>query len=91
MKNFILRALKGESEFPPETDQPIRAELFSIERLEQHGESLALAQQITKKHVTGRDLAKRLRDNGRVLREAYSSISNAVHEERAIDFFDSAR
>jgi cyclic beta-1,2-glucan synthetase len=84
VKNFILRALKGESEFPPETDQPIRAELFSIERLEQHGESLALAQQITKKHVTGRDLAKRLRDNGRVLREAYSSISNAVHEERAI-------
>ena len=34
--------------------------------------------------VTGRGLAKRLRDNSRVLREAYSTIAKAVREERAI-------
>ena len=78
MKNFILRGRKGGSVFPPETDQPIRAELFSVERLEQHGESLAQAQQITTRSGTGRGLAKRLRDNGRVLRESYSAIAKAV-------------
>ena len=70
--------------FPPETDQPIRAELFSIERLEQHAESLAEAQHITTRRGSGRGLAKRLRDNGRVLREAYRATAKAVREERAI-------
>ena len=85
MKNFIFRALKGASGgFPPETDEPIRAELFSVERLEQHAESLAEAQPITTRPGSGRHLAKRLRDNGRVLLEAYSSTIKAIREERAI-------
>ena len=85
MKNFIFRALKGTSGgFPPETDEPIRAELFSVERLEQHAESLAEAQPITTRPGSGRQLAKRLRDNGRVLLEAYSSTIKAIREERAI-------
>ena len=85
VKNFILRALKGVSAgFPPETDEPIRAELFSIERLEQHAESLAEAQHITTRRGAGRGLAKRLRDNGRVLLEAYRATAKAVREERAI-------
>ena len=37
------------SELPPavfpEHEEPIRAELFSVERLEQHAETLAAAQQ----------------------------------------------
>ena len=85
MKNSILRALKGASaSFPPETDEPIRAELFSIERLEQHAESLAEAQHVTTRRGAGRGLAKRLRDNGRVLLEAYRATAKAVREERAI-------
>ena len=85
MKNFIFRALKGASAgFPPETDEPIRAELFSVERLEQHAESLAEAQHITTRPGSGRHLAKRLRDNGRVLLEAYSATIKAIREERAI-------
>ena len=32
---------------PPEAQEPIRAELFSVERLEQHAESLAAAQHVT--------------------------------------------
>jgi cyclic beta-1,2-glucan synthetase len=85
VKNFIVRALEiAAAGLPPETDEPIRAELFSIERLEQHAESLAAAQHITIKRGAGRGLAKRLRDNGRVLLEAYGATTKAVREERAI-------
>jgi len=85
VKSFILRALKGvPAGFPPETDEPIRAELFSIERLEQHAESLARAQQITTRRGTGRRLANRLRDNGRVLLEAHRATAAAIREKRAV-------
>ena len=69
---------------PPETEEPMRAELFSIERLEQHAESLAQAQRITTKQGAGRDLAKRLRENDRTLLEAYRATAKASREERAI-------
>lgn len=55
-------------------EQPIRAELFSVERLEQHGESLANAQRIASHPKRGRPLAKRLHDNTRVFNEAYRTI-----------------
>jgi cyclic beta-1,2-glucan synthetase len=66
------------------TEAPIRAELFSVERLEQHGESLAAAQRITPRRGIGRPLAKRLRDNGRVLLEAYRVIAEATREHDPI-------
>jgi len=85
LKNSILRAFRSpKAVFPPETEEPIRSELFSIERLEQHAESLAAAQRVTNRPWTGRQLAGRLRENGRVLHEAYSAIAKAVREERAI-------
>ncbi|MGH7495178.1 MAG: GH36-type glycosyl hydrolase domain-containing protein [bacterium] len=62
----------------------IRSELFSIERLEQHAESLAVAQRITTTPKTGRELTTRLRDNGRLLLQAYHTIAKAIREERAI-------
>jgi len=65
-------------------EEPIRSELFSVERLEQHAESLAAAQRVTPKPGRGRSLAKRLRDNGRVLLAAYRAIGAAIREERAI-------
>jgi cyclic beta-1,2-glucan synthetase len=65
-------------------EDPIRAELFSIERLEQHAESLAVAQRVTPRPSGGRPLAKRLRDNGRLLLAAYRAIGDAIREERAI-------
>jgi len=68
----------------PDWDGPIRSELFSVERLEQHAESLAAAQSIGKKPTAGRPLAKRLRDNYRVLLAAYRKIGSAIREERAI-------
>src|ERR1700737_1825548 len=81
----ILRALRAPAPvFPPGTEEPIRSELFSVERLEQHAVSLAAAQHVTTRPSTGRQLAGRLRENGRVLHEAYSAIAKAVREDRAI-------
>src|ERR1700757_2137886 len=65
--------------FRPEP--PIRAELFSIERLEQHAETLAAAQRVTPLPTAGRPLATRLRDNGRVLLEAYRMMAAATHDD----------
>ena len=85
MKPSILHLLKGlPTASPREPEEPIRSELFSIERLEQHAESLAAAQRVTAKPGRGRPLAPRLRDNGRVLLAAYRTIGKAIREERAI-------
>jgi len=65
-------------------DEPIRAELFGVERLEQHAESLAAADRVTERPTRGRDLLPRVRDNGRVLLNAYHSIVEAVGEKRDI-------
>ena len=45
---------------PPEAQEPIRAELFSVERLEQHAESLAAAQHVTADPRSGTPLAPRV-------------------------------
>ncbi len=65
-------------------DEPIRAELFGIERLEQHAESLAAAQRVGEKPARGRNLLPRVRGNGRALVAAYRDIVEAVREKREI-------
>jgi cyclic beta-1,2-glucan synthetase len=65
-------------------EEPIRAELFSAERLEQHGESLAVAQRVTTTPRTGRPLLPRVLDNGRALLACYRATAQAIREERAI-------
>jgi len=67
-----------------ETDQPIRAELFSVERLEQHAESLAAADAVAEKPGRVHSLTPRVTDNGRVLLESYRVLSKAVKQETAI-------
>src|SRR5688572_17810647 len=69
---------------PRSFDHPIRAELFGVERLEQHAESLAAAQPVTRRASRGRRLLPRVEDNGRVLRESYRVIAAAIRQERAI-------
>ncbi|HSI01240.1 MAG TPA: glucoamylase family protein, partial [Reyranella sp.] len=63
---------------------PIRSELFSVERLEQHAESLAADQLVSAKPPTARSLVHRLADNERVLLGAYRSIAKAADEGRPI-------
>src|SRR5207253_8988395 len=69
---------------PPLQEEPIRAELFGIERLEQHAESLAAAQRVMSEPGQGRRLLPRVLENGRVLRDAHRVIAKAIREERAI-------
>jgi len=65
-------------------EEPIRSELFSVERLEQHAESLASNQPTHSKVISGKSLVTRLRDNERVLLDAYASIAKAASEGRPI-------
>ncbi|MEO5787249.1 MAG: hypothetical protein ABIS17_17280, partial [Casimicrobiaceae bacterium] len=44
-------------------EAPIRAELFSAERLEQHAQSLAVAQTVTEDRTDERALVPRVREN----------------------------
>lgn len=70
---------------PPWADaEVIREELFSVERLEQHAESLAAAQSIISQPERGRPLAKRVGDNDEALFQAYRVIASAIADKRAI-------
>ncbi len=64
-------------------DGPIVAELFSIERLEQHAETLAAAQPVTDEPRAGRAIRPRVADNGRVLLDAYRVLAQASKDERS--------
>jgi len=64
--------------------EPIRAELFSVERLEQHAESLAAAQRVSEKAHAARPLAPRLDANTKVLTAAYRAIVNANRAHQSI-------
>jgi len=68
---------------PGGEEGPIRFELFSTERLEQHAMSLAQAQKVSS-HKGGRKLIPRVRENCRVLLEAYEAVANEVREQHAI-------
>jgi cyclic beta-1,2-glucan synthetase len=67
-----------------EPEEPIRAELFGSERLEQHAESLAAAQTITSSAEGGRPLLPRVLENGRVLVEYYRSTAEAIQQDQVI-------
>src|ERR1019366_247315 len=84
LRSLIHRAFQTPAAFPRETEELIRSELFSIEHLEQHAESLATAQHVTVGRASCRRLSRRLKANGRVLVTAYRGVEQAVIEERAI-------
>jgi cyclic beta-1,2-glucan synthetase len=69
---------------PWDDEAPIRAELFSVERLEEHALSLAAAQTVTPGETRGASLAKRLADNETMLVIAYRDIARAVDAGEAI-------
>ena len=82
---LIRRAFAPAPSMSPWNNRdPIRAELFSVERLEEHARSLAIAQPVTPKAARGNPLAGRLLDNEAVLLHAYRTMAKALLEERAI-------
>jgi cyclic beta-1,2-glucan synthetase len=76
--------IHGSPVSPWDSDEIVRAELFSSERLEQHAASLAAAQQVTQRRSAGRSLVARLKDNEAALLGAYRAIGAAVGEGRPI-------
>src|ERR1700722_9236743 len=66
-------------------EEPIRAELFSVERLEQHAESLAAAQEVVDAESSpGHPLLPQVIENGRRLLEYYRATARAVELEQGI-------
>jgi cyclic beta-1,2-glucan synthetase len=69
---------------PWANEEVIREELFSVERLEQHAESLAAAQSVSSQPERGRPLANRVRDNDEALLASYRVIAAAIRDKHAI-------
>ena len=85
MRSPFARILSRMSSAPQWADEEaIREELFSVERLEQHAESLAAAQSISSQPEKGRPLAKRVSDNGEALLDAYHVIAAAIADKHPI-------
>ncbi len=81
----LRRLLGNTGPHPPWDDRaPIRAELFSVERLEEHARSLAAAQGVMAGERKGAPLAKRLAENEAELLSAYREIAEAVDAGAAI-------
>ncbi len=81
----LRRAFGRDSARSPwNSDEILRAELFSIERLEQHAASLAAAQQVTERPVSRESLHARLRDNEAVLLAAHRDIAAATGQGHPI-------
>ena len=66
-----------------EPDPPIRDELLSAERLEEHAERLA-SQRTSASVPNAPALSARLRDNGRILLRCYRAIAEVIRNEGAI-------
>ena len=81
---LVLRSFGLARSLPWENDEPIREELFGVERLEDHARSLALAQAIASRPTRGLSLTARLADNEAVLRSAFRTTVRAVAADAAI-------
>ncbi len=82
MRPAYFRSFKGPGSVTLEP--PIRAELFSVERLEVHARSLAASQPVAANPRSGRSLGVRLDDNSRVLTAAYRAVAAAVAARQTI-------
>ena len=61
-----------------------REELFTVERLESHARSLAVAQTVTRKPTKGYPVARPLAENAAALLQAYRKIAQSTDDGRAI-------
>jgi cyclic beta-1,2-glucan synthetase len=65
-------------------DEPISAEIFSVERLEHHAESLAKAQEVSPTQTAGISLRGRLRSNAAGLADAFHTLIAGIRNGRAV-------
>ena len=85
--NSILRYAFGHRSPPPPWNDkaPVREELFGVERLEQHAESLAAAQPVTTRPPVVLSLRTRLNDNAWVLLAAYRASAAELENGRGVE------
>ncbi|MHB8475132.1 MAG: GH36-type glycosyl hydrolase domain-containing protein [Steroidobacteraceae bacterium] len=69
---------------PAAIGEPISAEIFSVERLEQHAESLAKAQEVSATQTAGVSLRGRLRTNALTLDAAFRTLIAGIRRGRAV-------
>jgi cyclic beta-1,2-glucan synthetase len=69
---------------PSQTDEPIYAEIFSVERLEHHAESLAKAQEVSPTQTAGVSLRRRLRSNALRLDAAFHTLIAGLAKGRPV-------
>ncbi|MEO6126570.1 MAG: glucoamylase family protein [Ilumatobacteraceae bacterium] len=79
-----LRGTIGAGASADGLEEPIVAELFSVERLEHHARTLAADQTVRPSSYRGERIRPRVADNGRVLENAYRVLAQAIREERSI-------
>ena len=65
-------------------EQPLRAELFSIDQLERHAKEIAASHRLAAGRARDR-LLPRLSENERVLIETYDLVTAAANQERRIE------
>jgi cyclic beta-1,2-glucan synthetase len=69
---------------PSEIDEPISAEIFSVERLEHHAESLARTQEVSPSQTAGISLRGRLRSNAIGLGTAFHTLMTGIRKGRPV-------
>lgn len=69
---------------PWNDNEPIRAELFGIDRFREHGQSLARSQTIATRPIAVYSVVRRLRDNAATLANAYVELCEAVAANQPI-------
>ena len=80
----VLNFVEPGANAPGRSEEPIRAELFSPERMESHAQSLAAAQRIAADGSASRSLDARSRENGRVLLGCYQTFATAAREKKTV-------
>jgi len=84
LKSWRHTADRGTSPIQSAEEQPLRAELFSLDQLERHAKVIAASHQL----ATGRQrdqLLPRLDENERLLIETYDLVTSAVAQNRRIE------
>ncbi|HUO11314.1 MAG TPA: glucoamylase family protein, partial [Caulobacteraceae bacterium] len=84
LASFLQRTFTDSAVASPWDERPIREELFSVERLEEHARSLAAAQAVAGRRAGADALSVRLAKNEVVLVEAYKDVADAVAKGEAI-------
>ncbi|MEK6303548.1 MAG: glucoamylase family protein [Acidobacteriota bacterium] len=82
----MLRFLKRFTRAPEHEsyEEPIRDELFSVERLEQYAAELAAGHVVSSEARRGRSLLSRLEENGQRLIVVYRALADAIRKESTV-------